>query len=461
VTEDGTTGATAGDAGWTGSGRHPLRRLLAALPPGMLAVGAGLVILGGASYVHLAVASRALSRPDYSAMSVVWAIVFSIGLGLFMPIEQEITRLVAARRAAGGPAGGAGGPVLRRGAVLAAAVLALLLLAVVAAARPIADRLFAGDVGLVWALGAALAGLAVAHTTRGLLAGAGAFGWYGAQLGVDGGLRMALAAGLAVAGVRSPVAYALILAAGPLGGVLATLPAVLREARPGAAVAWADLVRGLLLLTASSLLAQLVVNIGVVNVRILEPAEELLAGALLSAIVLARIPLFVFASLQAALLPGLSHAVAAGDRAGYRSLLVRALGLVALLGLGGGVPAVLLGPWAVRVLFNQPGELGAADFAWLAAGTLAYMAALVLGQAAQAMGRHRDQTLAWLAGTAVLLAVTLLPGDIKLRVELAYAAGSLVTALGLALVATRSAPRRDDSVPVSQPATAVAATTME
>ena len=89
------------------------------------------------------------------------------------------------------------------------------------------------------------------------------------------------------------------------------------------------------------------------------------------------------------------------------------------------------------------------------------MAALVLGQAAQAMGRHRDQTLAWLAGTAVLLAVTLLPGDIKLRVELAYAAGSLVTALGLALVATRSAPRRDDSVPVSQPATAVAATTME
>jgi O-antigen/teichoic acid export membrane protein len=351
---------------------------------------------------------------------VLWSLVFSIGIGLFLPVEQEVSRLVAARAVAGEGVA----PVLRAAGLLAGGLLALLLAVLGLAAGPIADRLFDGDRAMVLALCGAFVGLAAEHLTRGVLSGLGRFGWYGTQLAVDGALRIAIAAGLGLAGVRSPVAYALILAVAPLASVALTLPGVLRDLRPGASVAMRTLCRGLGLLLASNVLMQVVVNIGVINVKLLSPGDTAFAGALLSALVLARVPLFVFASLQASLLPALTRALAVGDIPAYRRLLVRAVGVVCLLGVVGGVPAVAFGPELVRLLFGQRDVLGRVDFAWLAAGTLAYMVASVVGPAVVARGRHAAQTLGWLVGTAVLVAVTLGPGEVRLRVELAFAIGS-------------------------------------
>jgi O-antigen/teichoic acid export membrane protein len=192
--------------------------------------------------------------------------------------------------------------------------------------------------------------------------------------------------------------------------------------------------RGLGLLIGTMLLAQLVVNVAVINVRLLSPGDPAVVGALLAAMVLARVPLFVFTSLQASLLPGLAGAIAAGDQARFRQLVARGCAVVTGLGIGAGVPAAILGPWLTRLLFAARPALGHADFAVLAAGTLCYMLAMVLGQGAMAMSRHRDQLLAWLAGTVVLVAVTLGPGDVRLRVEVAYALSSLTVAAALALV---------------------------
>jgi O-antigen/teichoic acid export membrane protein len=416
-----------------------VRRLLRAVPAGTLVVGCGLAVLGLASYVHLAVAGHALSGAPaaYSAVSVLWALVFSVGIGLFLPVEQEVSRLVAARSVAGEGVA----PVLRTAALLAGGLLLLLVAILGVAAGPIADRLFEGDRLMVVALCGALAGLAAEHLTRGVLSGLGRFGWYGTQLGVDGALRMAMAAGLGLAGVRSPLAYALILAVAPLASVALTLPAVLRDLGPGAPVALRTLFQGLGLLLASNVLMQVIINIGVINVKLLSPGDTAFAGSLLNALQLARIPLFVFASLQASLLPALTRAIAAGDIPGYRRVLIRAVGVVILLGVVGGVPAVALGPDLVPLLFSQPDVLGRAGFAWLAAGTLAYMVASVIGPAVVARGRHAAQTLGWLVGTAVLVAVTLGPGDVRLRVELAFAIGSFVVVPVLAPFAwSRHAP---------------------
>jgi O-antigen/teichoic acid export membrane protein len=426
-----------------------VRRVLDLLPRGTLAVGAGLAVLGGASYVHLAIAGHVLSKADMASMSVLWSIVFSIGLGLFFPIEQEVTRIVAARRVAGeGTA-----PVYRRGAVLALALLVAAGLLLTIGAPPIADRLFNGQRGMVVVLVGAFAGLAVAHPTRGVLAGTGRFGAYGVQLGIDGGLRIVMAALLGAAGVRSPLLFGLILAVAPLISVLATAPPVRAALGRGGQLAWSAFGRGVVPLMISTLLAQLVVNVAVIDLKLLAPAQVALAGALLSALVLARVPLFVFASLQASLLPGLSTAAARGDRAGFRRLVLRGCGVVAVLAVLGGVPAVLLGPWLIRVLFAAANVLGAADFALLAAGTGAYLLAQVLGQGVLALGWHRDQTLAWLGGTVALAVITLLPGDVRLRVEAAYAIGSLVVALILAFaLALRSRPgaaTRTEPVPTA------------
>ncbi|GIJ78904.1 hypothetical protein SAMN05443287_104226 [Micromonospora phaseoli] len=429
-----------------------MRRLLRLVPPGTLPVGAGLALVGLASYVHLALAGHSLDAADYSSLSVLWSVVFTVGIGVFFPVEQEVARLVATRRTRGLPPG----PVLARGAAVAAAVLGLLLLLIVGTADVLADRLFDGDRAMVATLAGALAALAVAHTTRGVLSGLRRFRWYGAQLGLDGGLRITLVTALAVAGVDSPVAYALVLAAAPLLAVALTAAPVVRATGGGPAVPWPPLLRGLALLTASSLLAQVVVNVGVINVRLLEPSDVATAGALLSALVLVRIPLFVFGSMQAALLPGLSTAAASGDDTAFGALLRRSLAVVTALGAAGGLLAVLLGPWLVTVLFDAPDVLGHGDFAWLSLATLAYLWAMVLGQALLARDRHLVQAVAWTVGIAALAAATLAPLPVALRVELAYTVGSLVTA---AVMVAELARARRPAGPTTPANTPVPATT--
>ncbi|MGY0232479.1 polysaccharide biosynthesis protein [Longispora urticae] len=413
-----------------------LHRLIRALPAGTIAVGGGLAILGVASYVHIAAAGHRLTTVDMSKVSVVWSIVISLGFGLFLPVEQETGRIVAARAARGDGAT----PVARRAVAVSGSVLAVLLFCLAIGARPLADALFDGDLGMVAALAGALVGAAVSYATRGILAGRGRFGAYGIQLGIDGGLRIGLSLALVFADVRSPLAYALVLTVAPVVAVLATLPPTLGALGPGSPQSLGGYARGLGLLTISALAAQTVVNIGVVSAKLLAPGEAALVAALLSALILARIPIFVFAALQASLLPGLSGLLARGDTAGYHRLLLRATGVVALLGIGGGVPAILLGPWAIRVFFNAPDVLGTADFAILATGTLAYMLALVLAQGAISLHRHREQALVWLLALAVLAAVTFGPGDVRLRVEFAYVASSAVAAVVLAVLLWRVRP---------------------
>jgi O-antigen/teichoic acid export membrane protein len=431
-------------------------RLLGVLPRGTVAVGSGLVVLGLASYVHLAVAGHQLSTTGYASLSVLWSIVFSIGPGLFFPLEQEITRLVAARRVAGDGAG----PVFRRGILAAGGLFAGLCALLLAGGPVIARRLFDGDRSMVVVLAGALLGLAVAHPTRGVLAGSGRFGGYGAQLAIDGGLRMCLAAALGLAGVRSAAGYGLILAVAPVVSVLATAAPVRAALRAGTSLAWSRLAAGLAPLMVSMLLAQVVINVAVVDVKLLAPGRAALAGALLSALVLARVPVFVFASLQAALLPGLAGLAAAGDRAGFRRLLRRGCALVLGLSLACAVPAVVLGPWLIRTLFAAEPALGDLDFALLSAGTAGYLLAQVLGQGVLAQGFHRDQALAWLGGSLALVLVTVVPGPVALRVEGAYAVGSAVVAALLALAllrragASRAAPA--GAGPAPRPATAIA-----
>jgi O-antigen/teichoic acid export membrane protein len=407
-----------------------LARALGLLPQGTLAVGAGLAVLGGASYVHLAVADHVLSTTGTAAMSVLWAITFCLGLGLFFPVEQELIRHIAARVVTGEGIG----PVVRRGAALSAAILVLVLVPLAAAARPLADALFGGDIAMIAALAGSFLALAVVSVSRGVLAGTGRFHAYGAQLGIDGGLRVVFAAALGAGGERSPFLFALILTAAPVLSAACTLSPVLRDIRPGPAISWLAMCRGLSLLIGTSLLAQVVVNVAVIDVDLLSPGHPAVVSALLAAMVLARVPLFIFASLQAALLPGLAGAIAAGQYRDFRRLVVRASGTVATLGIAGGLVAVLAGPRLAPVLFGVRPLLGPSDFALLAAGTTCYMLAMVLGQGAMALSRHRDQLLAWTAAAVVLTVITFVPGEVRLRVEGAYALSSVTAALALALV---------------------------
>lgn len=414
-----------------------VRRLTRILPVGTVPAGIGVAILALASYVHLAFAGHALPEAEMANLSVLWAVVFTVGLGIFFPVEQEVTRVIAARRARSWPTRA----VWRRGNAVSFRLLTALAVIALAGAVPIASRLFVGELSLIPVTLGGLLGLAASAPLRGAAAGAGRFDLYGTHLGVDGVARMVIAAGLTAVGVKTAAAFGVVLAIAP---VLATIALVLPvRAAAGAArgatgaaagprLTWREFGSGIPPLVGSALVGQLVLNSPVVAVRLLDPNRTALVAGLLAALILVRAPIFVFAALQASLLSGLASSVTDTDLRQFRRLLLRASAVVTGLALVAAVPASAAGPWLIRVLFGAPDTLDRTDFAILAVGTWGYLLALVLGQAVMALHQHRVQLAAWIAGAGVLAVVTAIPGDLLTRVETAYALASWAVAGGLA-----------------------------
>ena len=106
------------------------------VPEGTFAVGAGLAIAGVTTYGFQILAFRGLSKPNYAALNVLWVFVFVLAPGVFLPLEQEIGRAVAARAVRGV----GGGPVVRRAGLLGGAFSLLLASAILVARAHDGDR---------------------------------------------------------------------------------------------------------------------------------------------------------------------------------------------------------------------------------------------------------------------------------------------------------------------------------
>lgn len=410
------------------------RRLHLGPLAGVGSTGAGVLAAGLCTYAFLTLAGRVLGPTDFAPVSALWALVFVVGPGLFLPLQQEMGRLLAPQRAERGG---------RRARTLVGAVGTGLVVVVAAAALlladPLVDEVFAGQEALLWCfLGSVLA---YAHNflARGTMTGLGDFPGYGALVFAEAGVRLVLAAAATLGGARTPTTYGVAIAVSPL---LATL-LVTRLGRrtrltPGHHVATDRVVVAMAWLTSGSLLAQLVANAGPVLVQVLSPAGSQAAGIFLSALVVARLPLYLFQAVQATMLPNFSALAARGEheefRAGVRRLVQVCLALIAITTLG----AAALGPWAVALLFGPDFEVARRTITILTAASCVYLLATALVNVGVAAGRHHLATWCWAAGTACFVLTTALVPDLLLRVELAYLAGSCVAAVvALALVAGR------------------------
>lgn len=395
------------------------------MPHGTLAVGVGVLVTGASAYGYLVVAARALDPDDYASLSVLWALVLLVGPGFFLPLEQEVGRALASRRARGVGAK----PVLGRAGLLGSAFVAVLVVAALVAARPLLDHLLDGDVVLFISLLLSLAGYFVMHLARGALSGNGRFGAYSVSLAAEGVIRLVACLALAVAGVTDAGPYGLVLGVAPFIAVALALRGQHQLARPGPQAPWSELTTALGWLLAGSVLAQVLVNGGPLAVKLLaRPDEAAAAGRFLTALIVARVPLFLFAAVQAALLPALAAMAGAGRldefRQGFRRLMVVVTGL----GLSATLGAVAIGPWVVGLFFGQELALGRRDLGLLAAASAAYMAALALAQALIALSAPARVALAWLGGSIVFAVVTALGADLLLRTELGLLVGCIVAA---------------------------------
>jgi O-antigen/teichoic acid export membrane protein len=394
------------------------------LPAGTAAVGAGLLVAGLSAYGFLLVADRALSKTEYSPLAALWSLVFLVGPGLFLPLEQEISRALAERRARN--VGGA--PVFRRAATIGVGLGLGVLIVLIASARWSVDHLFDHQLLLLVGLALGLAGGLAGHLTRGSLSGTGNFRAYGTYLGADGFIRVLGAVLCLVVGVSTAGPFGVAIG---LAGLLA-VPVALGVQRPrldeGPEARLSEVGSALLLLLVASLSAFALMNIGPVLVKLLaDESQAEAAGRFVNGVVIARIPLFLFQAVQASLLPKLSALAHTGQFGDFRNGLKRLMVAVTGLAVAGTIGGAVLGPFVVEIMFPRA-DLGARTMGLLAAGAGLYMLALACAQALIALGGHLDQAVGWFLGlSALLIAVMVASSDLFLRVEIALLVGSAVS----------------------------------
>ncbi|MEY2454877.1 MAG: hypothetical protein QOD92_4451 [Acidimicrobiaceae bacterium] len=399
------------------------------LPEGTLEVGVGLVLAGLSAYGFTVVAARALGKTDYAPLSVLWAMVFLAGPGFFLPLEQEVSRALAARRALGTGTG----PVVRRAAMFGGVICALLVTATIAASPVLVSQLFDHDWLLMLGLLLGMVGYCIELLARGTYSGLGRFRPYSIVIGAEGLVRFLICAGLAVAGVTYAGWYGLALGIAPLVAVALSVRGQHDLITEGPDAPWSELSSALGALLAGSVLAMALVNGGPIAMKLLAgKGEDEKVAAFFTAVIIARIPLFLFQAVQAALLPKLSALASAGRFEEFKKGFRRLVAVIGGAGFIAVVAATLIGPNAIEILYGSDYTLGHRTVGLLAAGSVLFMLAQAMAQAVIALGGHTRMALCWAVSVLTFVVFTAAGHDLYLRVEVGLLAGSAIACLGMA-----------------------------
>ena len=416
------------------------RQAVAVLPEGTIPVSVGLIITGATAYAYLILTARVLGPAKYAPLSVLWAMVFLVGPGVFLPLQQEVGRLFAQRRVEGVGAG----PVARRAAIIGGALLAFLLTVTAIAAVPLGRALFDSQYLLVAGFACALVGYLLLSLTWGVLAGSGRFTPYAVALSADGILRIAVCVVLAIVGVQTAGPYGLVMGITPAIAALIAMRGNTDLLQPGPPAPWGDLSSALGWLLVGSLGAQALANASIVAVELLATkSQHAEAGNFLAGVVIARFPLFLFGAVQAALLPRLARLSSKGQYRQFRSGMARLLSLVAAIAVVSTLAAFLVGPWALQLLFGTKFILSRADLTMLAAGSGAYMVALAIVQALIALGHHARSAIGWILGLAMFVVVTAMGTTLLARIELGFVSGAIAALVVAGILLLMSMPSSD------------------
>jgi len=394
-------------------------------------MGLGLVVSGVSAYAFLAMSARGLGPTAFAPLSVLWATLFVAGPGLFQPVEQELTRSISARLAEGSGYS----TLLRRAVMLTAGLFAAVLVVAVAASSFIVNELFAGQWSLWVALVVGVGGYAVSHVVRGCLAASQQFNRYSAWFVADG-LAKAVPCAVIAAASASIGWYALVLAvAAYVGALVAGRGVRIDRSADEPDSSWAELTRSMSHLLASSVAVAALLNAGTVAVELLAgPGESDMAGIFLTGLVIARMPLFFYQAVQAALLPRLTAVATKGQVRDFRTILWQMMGLLGVLTVLTIGASLVAGSWAVGLLFGPSYRaLSGSDMALLALASMLAMAALTLGQALIALHRQSLVWWPWVLGLAVFaVTVVVASDDLFVRVEVASVVSSAVVLVAMA-----------------------------
>ena len=404
-----------------------------ALPKGSLTIGTGLLIGGVSIYVFFRLGQEALGQDGFKPIVSLWFVMFALVPGFFLPLEQEVSRAVAHRRALGDGVR----PVVRKVAPVAASITVALALAVAIGRNRFTNDLFEGSAVVTLALVIALVGYAPFHIARGICSGLGHFRVYSTMIALDGLLRVVACAAFLLIGMDRVGPYALMVAAVPLVIAAGAFGSGRLRTESGTPASWSELAPNLGWLLLGTLCSGALINAGPLTVDLLgdgTPPEVVTRFG--NAVLLARVPLFLFQAVQAAMLPRLTQLAALGDSREFRDVLRRLFVLVGGVGVVGVVGAFVAGPWVLELVYE--GGIDRRTITLLAFASAVYMMAQACAQSVLAMSGHVLVASGWAASFVSFVVVAVWSSDdLFLRVELALIASSIV-AFGIFALALRA-----------------------
>ena len=411
----------------------------------------GIASTGLVTFAYFSLASYVLTDPQYTQISLLWSVMFVIVSVIYRPIEQLLSRTIADRRARGLEHDH---PI--RTPLLLQGSFALGFLVIALALRgPIENELFDGSAALYWILVAGVLAYAASYFARGYLAGHQQFGLYGGLVFLEACSRCCFALAVLVGLASGQTAVALGMAAAPFVS-LVVVPAAFRsraQAPAGERKAAKDdmaLGRGgrfALAVLGIMLAEQTLLNAAVITVEVTSD-DARAAGYVFTVLLIARAPLQLFQAIQGSLLPHLAGLEATAGRAEFsRAIRITVLAIAAVAGAVA-LGLLVLGPFALDLLFEDDKTFGRFGLALIAVGMGAHLIAGTLNQAALARDRAGRAAAAWLLSAVVFVGWMVLPviDDPLLRTEVGYAGAAALLCALLALVYRRP-PATGDLTP--------------
>jgi O-antigen/teichoic acid export membrane protein len=396
-------------------------------------VVASAAVTGAATYAALILVARVLGPVAYADFAVFWSFVVIASFGVFLPVEQEVARRVARapRRIA---------EAARPALVVAAGYAVVLAVVGTVVWRWLGSPGAAGGFLVVVAVVLLCIVLAAQFTGRGLLSGRLELRGYASVVTTDSLLRLVLFVLVAVGGA---------FGVATVGGFAL---AVSVSAAAAAAVAWwrvrrlpalpgsqADppapevgVLGGSVRLVVGALCMQLLVNSGPLIARAdATPSTVAFAGHLLATMTLARVPVFIFQSLQATYLARVAQAAHQHDSARLRRTLTVLAGLVTVVAAVTVLAAAAIGPFLVRLIYGESFDIPREAAVLVAVGVALYVLATVANDTNIALGHHPRVALSWLAAVAAGALTMALTDSLLLRSTLPLIVGSLIAAASL------------------------------
>lgn len=409
-----------------------ITRAKTAVPEGTFVVGVGMVAAAAAAYIVVIIVNAAVGNTEYAGFAVFWSLLFIVGPGLFLPLEQEVARAISQRRTEG--TGSA--PLVRKAALLGAGTAVVLVLASIALGPLIVDHLFHGNTLLLVGFVIGLVGFAVMHLVRGVCAGNGRFMPYGVMIGSEGVIRLAFVVVLAIVGVKTSGPYGIAMGVAPFIAALAVFLDGKGLLGKGPAAAWSELSTALALLLVGSVLAQALAYSALLVVNVTQGSSNPeVARSFTNAFFVARIPVLMFMAVQAALLPRLARLAAAEAHLDFRAAFKRLLVVVVGVAILGTIVAAAIGPFVGKLLFSpEKFQISNINLGVLAAGSGAFIIGQTVAQALIALKKYAHVAISLAFGCfGFVVAAVALAGesDAMLRASLAFLIGALVATAGM------------------------------